>query len=186
MFARRFLCLQEALESLQEKPKQIEGNQGHGEQACLLREHRRAGDDSGVQSRPCGQGGHRSIVSATFFFIFQNKNIASAMKEGAMTGIARYLHWPPACDQHQTWKVIYIAYWKSHYKPAMFLANAYVITVWLLCRTEARGSCHRLLRRSLARHVARQESHQEAWLGSGDCQAYGISWHILIRSSQMN
>ena len=45
-----------------------------------------------------------------------------------MTGIVRYFFTgrPPA-NQHQTWKVIYIAYWKSHYKPAMFLANAYVI-----------------------------------------------------------
>merc|ERR1719215_1103788 len=61
------------------------------------------------------------MVSATFFFIFQNKNIASAMKEGAMTGIARYFFTgrPPA-NQHQTWKDIYATYWKSHYKPAFF------------------------------------------------------------------
>jgi hypothetical protein len=68
------------------------------------------------------------LLAATFFFIFQNKNIASSMKEGAMTGIARYFFTgrPPA-NQHQTWKDIYTSYWKSHYQPAMLLGTAYIV-----------------------------------------------------------
>jgi len=80
------------------------------------------------------------MFSATFFFIFQNKNVSSAMKEGAMTGIARYFFTgrPPA-NQHQTWKDIYITYWKSHYKPAMFLANAYLIYSVLAVQNKSEG-----------------------------------------------
>ena len=33
----------------------------------------------------------------------------------------------PIANQHQTRRDIYNAYWKSHYKPAIFQATAYVI-----------------------------------------------------------
>jgi len=68
------------------------------------------------------------LFASTFFFIFQNKNIAEAMKEGMRTGIARYFFTgrPPA-NQHQTWKDIFCTYWKSHYKPAFSLATGYLI-----------------------------------------------------------
>jgi len=80
------------------------------------------------------------MFSATFFFIFQNKNIASAMKEGATTGIARYFFTGrPMANQHQTWKDIYIAYWKSHYKPAMFLATAYTIYSVIAVQNRSEG-----------------------------------------------
>jgi len=80
------------------------------------------------------------IGSATFFFIFQNKNIASAMKEGAMTGIARYFFTGrPQANQHQTWKDIYVTYWKSHYRPAWFLCMAYLIYTVLALQSENRG-----------------------------------------------
>jgi len=81
-----------------------------------------------------------ALFGATFFFIFQNKNIAQAMKEGAMTGMAKYFFTgrPPA-NQHQTWRDIYNTYWKSHYKPAFFLASAYVIYNVLAVQRAADG-----------------------------------------------
>jgi len=69
-----------------------------------------------------------NFFAATFFFIFQNKNIASAMREGAVTGIAKYFFTGrPLANQHQTWKDIYITYWKSHYVPACQLALLYTV-----------------------------------------------------------
>jgi len=68
------------------------------------------------------------IVSSSFFFIFQNKNIASAIKEGCVSGIAKYIFTGrPMANQHQTWKDIYTSYWKSHYRPAFFLGTSYLI-----------------------------------------------------------
>merc|ERR1719491_2482527 len=82
----------------------------------------------------------RSIFPSTAFFIFQNKNVASAVVEGTMTGIARYLATgrPPA-NQHQTWKDIYISYWKSHYNPAMNLAFGYSIYCALASQNRSDG-----------------------------------------------
>mmetsp|Transcript_1645 Transcript_1645/g.4577 ORF Transcript_1645/g.4577 Transcript_1645/m.4577 type:complete len:2143 (-) Transcript_1645:437-6865(-) len=68
------------------------------------------------------------LFAATFFFIFQNKNIASSMKEGIMTGIARYFFTGrPSANQHQTWRDIYATYWKSHYTPAFRLLVLYLV-----------------------------------------------------------
>lgn len=80
------------------------------------------------------------IGSATFFYIFQNKCIASSMKEGAMTGIARYIFTGrPQANQHQTWRDIYVTYWKSHYQPAMFLISSYLIYILLASQNHGKG-----------------------------------------------
>lgn len=57
-----------------------------------------------------------------------------------MTGIARYLATgrPPA-NQHQTWKDIYITYWKSHYNPALNLAFGYFIYCALAMQNRSEG-----------------------------------------------
>jgi len=66
------------------------------------------------------------LVSSTLFFIFQNKNIAYAMRVGATTGVAKYFFTGrPIANQHQSWKDIYTTYWKSHYHPAFNLAMLY-------------------------------------------------------------
>jgi len=76
------------------------------------------------------------FCASTFFFIFQNKNIASAMKNGAATGIAKYLFTGrPMANQHQTWKDCYVTYWKSHYRPAISLLTAYLIYSVLVVQT---------------------------------------------------
>mmetsp|Transcript_57963 Transcript_57963/g.180146 ORF Transcript_57963/g.180146 Transcript_57963/m.180146 type:complete len:1155 (+) Transcript_57963:268-3732(+) len=78
----------------------------------------------------------RGFVASTFFFIFQNKNIASAMRTGAATGIAKYFFTGrPMANQHQTWKDCYVTYWKSHYKPAFDLVMAYIIYIVLVSQT---------------------------------------------------
>merc|ERR1711920_533660 len=60
--------------------------------------------------------------------------------EGTMTGLAKYLATgrPPA-NQHQTWKDMYILYWKSHYNPAMNLAFAYLIYTVLAMQNRSEG-----------------------------------------------
>jgi len=59
---------------------------------------------------------------------------------GAKTGIARYFFTGrPTANQHQTWKDIYVTYWKSHYKPALFLANAYFIYSLLAGENRSEG-----------------------------------------------
>merc|ERR1719277_63438 len=82
----------------------------------------------------------RGFIPSTIFFIFQNKNVASAVTEGTMTGVARYLATgrPPA-NQHQTWKDMYITYWKSHYNPAMTLAFGYLIYTVLAMQNVSDG-----------------------------------------------
>eukprot|EP00444_Apocalathium_aciculiferum_P036464 CAMPEP_0183489374 /NCGR_PEP_ID=MMETSP0370-20130417/181410_1 /TAXON_ID=268820 /ORGANISM="Peridinium aciculiferum, Strain PAER-2" /LENGTH=668 /DNA_ID=CAMNT_0025682707 /DNA_START=1 /DNA_END=2007 /DNA_ORIENTATION=+ len=76
------------------------------------------------------------IPAATFFFIFQNKNISSSMKEGATTGIAKYFFTGrPMANQHQTWRDIYVTYWKSHYKPAFTLMLIYIVYQVLVHQT---------------------------------------------------
>eukprot|EP00445_Apocalathium_hangoei_P014980 CAMPEP_0203882886 /NCGR_PEP_ID=MMETSP0359-20131031/27033_1 /ASSEMBLY_ACC=CAM_ASM_000338 /TAXON_ID=268821 /ORGANISM="Scrippsiella Hangoei, Strain SHTV-5" /LENGTH=2228 /DNA_ID=CAMNT_0050802995 /DNA_START=128 /DNA_END=6814 /DNA_ORIENTATION=+ len=80
------------------------------------------------------------IFASTFFFIFQNKNIAEAMKEGTKTGIAKYFFTGrPSANQHQTWKDTYCTYWKSHYKPAFSLAVAYSIYSTIAMQNEGEG-----------------------------------------------
>mmetsp|Transcript_170644 Transcript_170644/g.542079 ORF Transcript_170644/g.542079 Transcript_170644/m.542079 type:complete len:2208 (-) Transcript_170644:27-6650(-) len=80
------------------------------------------------------------LLSATFFFIFQNKNIAESMKEGAKTGLAKYFFTGrPSANQHQTWKDIYCIYWKSHYKPAFGLMVAYIIYSTIAEQNEGEG-----------------------------------------------
>jgi len=45
-----------------------------------------------------------------------------------VTGIAPYFFTGrPMANQHQTWKDIYKAYWKSHYRPAFFLGTLYIV-----------------------------------------------------------
>lgn len=79
-------------------------------------------------------------LSSTVFFIFQNKNIASALVEGMKTGIARYLATGrPAANQHQSWKDMYINYWKSHYGPALNLAFGWVIYTVLALQNRVEG-----------------------------------------------
>jgi len=76
------------------------------------------------------------LPAATFFFIFQNKNIASALRNGIATGIAKYFFTGrPMANQHQTWRDIYVTYWKSHYKPAFSLMTAYIIYQVLVHQT---------------------------------------------------
>jgi len=76
------------------------------------------------------------FIGATWFFIFQNKSIASAMRNGAATGIARYLATGrPMANQHQTWKDAYVSYIKSHYQPACTLLLAYVVYYLLVINT---------------------------------------------------
>lgn len=68
------------------------------------------------------------LPASTAFFIFQNKNIAAAMRSGTVTGMARYFFTGrPMANQHQTWKDLYITYWKSHYSPALQLMLRYVV-----------------------------------------------------------
>jgi len=68
------------------------------------------------------------LPAATFFFIFQNKNISSSMRTGANTGIAKYFFTGrPMANQHQTWRDIYVTYWRSHYKPAFNLLMLYIV-----------------------------------------------------------
>lgn len=79
------------------------------------------GPQRAVRDLVCG------IVSSTFFFIFQNKNIASAMREGMITGVAKYFFTGrPIANQHQTWKDNYKTYWRSHYHPAFNLLALYI------------------------------------------------------------
>jgi len=80
------------------------------------------------------------IFASTLFFIFQNKNVSSAMREGAVSGIARYFFTGrPLANQHQTWKDIYIAYWKSHYSPALGMATIYLIYCVLAMQNPGQG-----------------------------------------------
>merc|ERR1712060_517766 len=67
-------------------------------------------------------------------------NMASSMKEGAMTGLAKYFFTGrPIANQHQTWRDIYTSYWKSHYRPAVFLGSGYVIYSVLAAQRAADG-----------------------------------------------
>lgn len=63
-----------------------------------------------------------------------------------MTGLARYFFTgrPPA-NQHQTWRDIYTAYWKSHYKPAFFLGTAYIIYIVLAAQRASDGKLPMIL-----------------------------------------
>jgi len=77
-----------------------------------------------------------SLVSGTVFFIFQNKNIAEAMKAGILSGTAKYISTGrPMANQHQTWKDIYIFYWKSHFHPAFDLLGLYLVYTSLVYQT---------------------------------------------------
>eukprot|EP00931_Biecheleriopsis_adriatica_P075897 TRINITY_DN4966_c0_g1_i1.p1 TRINITY_DN4966_c0_g1~~TRINITY_DN4966_c0_g1_i1.p1 ORF type:complete len:2275 (-),score=375.89 TRINITY_DN4966_c0_g1_i1:31-6855(-) len=68
------------------------------------------------------------LCASTIFFIFQNKSIAAAMRDGAASGVARYFSTGrPLANQHPTWKDSYCAYWKSHYAPAIRLMMLYMI-----------------------------------------------------------
>merc|ERR1712060_151449 len=67
-------------------------------------------------------------------------NMASSMKEGAMTGLAKYFFTGrPIANQHQTWRDIYTTYWKSHYKPAFFLGSGYIIYTVLAAQRQSGG-----------------------------------------------
>jgi len=69
-----------------------------------------------------------NIPAAAFFFVFQNKNIASSLRNGSVTGIAKYFFTGrPIANQHQTWRDIYNTYWKSHYHPAFQLAFLFIV-----------------------------------------------------------
>lgn len=76
------------------------------------------------------------LIASTMFFIFQNKNIAAAMRDGATSGVARYFSTGrPLANQHQTWKDSYISYWKSHYCPAIRLMVLYIVYNLLASQT---------------------------------------------------
>jgi len=76
------------------------------------------------------------LPAATFFFIFQNKNIASSLRNGVATGIAKYFFTGrPMANQHQTWRDIYVTYCKSHYNPAFTLMTLYIIYQVLVKQT---------------------------------------------------
>eukprot|EP00927_Polykrikos_kofoidii_P042280 TRINITY_DN36151_c0_g2_i1.p1 TRINITY_DN36151_c0_g2~~TRINITY_DN36151_c0_g2_i1.p1 ORF type:complete len:1313 (+),score=150.57 TRINITY_DN36151_c0_g2_i1:470-3940(+) len=63
-----------------------------------------------------------NLPSTLLFFVFQNKNIASAVKHGVLVGKAAYLYTGrPMANQHQTWRDLYVMYAKSHYFPAFNL-----------------------------------------------------------------
>lgn len=50
------------------------------------------------------------------------------MRNGALTGIAKYLSTGrPIANQHQTWRDAFVTYSKSHYQPAFFLLAAYLV-----------------------------------------------------------
>jgi len=86
------------------------------------------------------------LFPATFFYIFQNKTISSSMKEGAATGIARYLSTGrPLANQHQTWRDCYCAYWKSHYQPALQLMVMYLIYTVLAMQNSGSGKLPMLM-----------------------------------------
>mmetsp|Transcript_120019 Transcript_120019/g.301690 ORF Transcript_120019/g.301690 Transcript_120019/m.301690 type:complete len:376 (-) Transcript_120019:175-1302(-) len=57
-----------------------------------------------------------------------------------MTGIARYFFTgrPPA-NQHQTWKDNYIAYWRSHYSPALSLVSGYLVYTSIASQSNGKG-----------------------------------------------
>ncbi|CAJ1407050.1 unnamed protein product [Effrenium voratum] len=76
------------------------------------------------------------LIASTMFFIFQNKNISAAMRDGAASGVARYFFTGrPLANQHQTWKDSYISYWKSHYSPAIRLMVLYIVYNLLASQT---------------------------------------------------
>jgi len=76
------------------------------------------------------------LPAATFFFIFQNKNIAAALRNGIKTGIAKYFFTGrPMANQHQTWRDIYVTYWRTHYKPAFTLLTLYLVYQVLVHQT---------------------------------------------------
>jgi len=76
------------------------------------------------------------LFASTLFFVFQNKNISAAMRDGAASGVARYFSTGrPLANQHQTWKDSYCAYWKSHYSPAIRLVMLYIVYNLLAMQT---------------------------------------------------
>jgi hypothetical protein len=63
-----------------------------------------------------------TLIASTVFFIFQNKNVASAVKIGIVRGKAAYFPTGrPLANRHQSWRDMYLIYWKTHYVPAFNL-----------------------------------------------------------------
>jgi hypothetical protein len=62
------------------------------------------------------------ILNSTIFFMFQNKTIATAVKQGAYSGDAKYLYTGrPLANIHYTWRDNYLCYCHSHFYPAFSL-----------------------------------------------------------------
>jgi len=74
------------------------------------------------------------------FFIFQNKTIASAVKGGMVTGVAKYnFTGRPHANKHQSWKENYVLYYTMHYYPAIRVMSLYVIYNSLLAYDNSAG-----------------------------------------------
>lgn len=68
------------------------------------------------------------LATTMLFMIFQQKTIATSVWDGVTTGIARYvITGRPLANQHQTWKALYLSYWRTHYRPALKVLTGYLI-----------------------------------------------------------
>jgi len=62
------------------------------------------------------------IINSSLFFMFQNKTVSSAVKQGSVTGKAKYFFTGrPLANQHFSWRDSYLMYCQSHYYPAFLL-----------------------------------------------------------------
>jgi hypothetical protein len=63
-----------------------------------------------------------TLIASIVFFIFQNKTVASAVKIGLVRGkVADFPTGRPMANRHQSWRDMYLIYWKTHYVPAFNL-----------------------------------------------------------------
>jgi len=68
------------------------------------------------------------IPHQMIFFIFQNKTIASSVKDGAVTGMAKYqFTGRPHGNNHQSWIENYTMYYTMHFYPALRIFTAYLV-----------------------------------------------------------
>lgn len=68
------------------------------------------------------------LFSSCLFFIFQSKTMASSVRAGIWTGVAKYFFTGrPIANQHQTWRDLYLLYWRSHYYPSFTLLTLYLM-----------------------------------------------------------
>ena len=68
------------------------------------------------------------IINSSLFFMFQNKTVSQAVKQGTITGKAKYFFTGrPLANQHFSWRDSYLMYAQSHYYPAFLLALLLII-----------------------------------------------------------